>query len=69
MRFRSLVPNGVVLYAADDLQKPAHFVSVELVNGRVVCKYNANSTTVTVSSTFSNYSDGGMEYEVRIFII
>ena len=65
VRFRSLVPNGVLLYAANDLQIPTHFISLELVNGRLVFKYNAGFRTVKVMSTFNNYSDGGYEYTVR----
>ena len=64
VRFRSLVPNGVLLYAANDLQMPTHFISLELMNGRLVFKYNAGFRTVRVMSTFSNYSDGGHEYTV-----
>ena len=63
-RFRSLVPNGVLLYAADDLQTPTHFISLELVNGRLVFQYNAGYLTVDVKSTLNSYSDG-QEYAVR----
>ena len=63
--FRSLVPNGVLLYAASDLQNPTHFISLELVNGRLVFKYNAGYKTVKVMSTLSSYSDDGQEYTVN----
>ena len=69
VRFRSLVPNGVLLYAADDLQNPSHFISLELVNGRLVFKYNAGYMTVKVMSTLSSYADGGHEYTVQPFCI
>ena len=65
VRFRSLVPNGVLLYAANDLDNPTHFISLELVDGRLVFKQNAGIGTVRVASKFSNYSDGGIEYTVR----
>lgn len=65
VKFRSLVPNGVLLYAANDLQMPTHFISLELVNGRLVFKYNAGFKTVKVLSTFNNYSDGGYFYTVK----
>ena len=64
--FRSLVPNGVLLYATNDLQNPTHFISLELVNGRLVFKYNAGYQTVKVMSTLSIYADDGQEYKVNI---
>lgn len=69
VKFRSLVPNGVLLYAANNLQTPTHFISLELVNGRLVFKYNAGFKTVKVLSTFTNYSDGGYFYTVRLLRI
>lgn len=65
--FRSLVPNGVLLYATNDLQNPTHFISLELVNGRLVFKYNAGYKTVKVMSTLSSYADDGQEYMVNTF--
>ncbi|XP_078373908.1 laminin subunit alpha-like [Oculina patagonica] len=68
VRFRSLVPNGVLLYAANDMQNPTHFIILELVNGRLVFKYNAGYKTVKVMSTLSSYSDG-QEYTVQLLRI
>ena len=68
LTFRSLVPNGVLLYAADDVMNPNHFISMELVNGQLVFKQNAGIGTVRVASIFSNYSDGGIEYTVQAFL-
>lgn len=69
LRFRSLVPNGILLYAADDVQTPSHFISLELVNGQLVFKHNAGMGTVRVTSIFRNYSDGGHEFTVRFINI
>lgn len=66
--FRSLVPNGVLLYAADDVMNPSHYISLELVNGQLVFKQNAGIGEVRVASRFSNYSDGGIEYTVGEFL-
>ena len=65
LQFRSLVPNGVLLYAADDVQNPTHFISLELINGQLVFKMNSGIGTVRVESKFRNYSDGGITYTVR----
>ena len=65
LQFRSLVPNGVLLYAADDVQNPSHFISLELINGQLVFKMNSGIGTVRVASKFTNYSDGGITYTVR----
>lgn len=67
--FRSLVPNGVLLYATNDLQNPTHFISLELVNGRLVFKYNAGYKTVKVTSTLSSYADDGLQYTVNILYL
>ena len=67
--FRSLVPNGVLLYATNDLQNPTHFISLELVNGRLVFKYNAGYKTVKVMSTLSSYADDGLQYTVNILYL
>ncbi|XP_068694373.1 laminin subunit beta-1-like isoform X2 [Montipora foliosa] len=67
--FRSLVPNGVLLYAADNVHAPNHFISLELVNGRLVFKQNSGAGTVRVASKFSNYSDGGIEYKCDLLRI
>lgn len=63
--FRSLVPNGVLLYATNDLQNPTHFISLELVNGRLVFKYNAGYKTVKVMSTLRSYAEDGQYYTVN----
>ena len=65
VKFRSLVPNGVLLYATNDLQNPTHFISLELVNGRLVFKYNAGYKTVKIMSTLRSYADDGQEYTVN----
>ena len=67
--FRSLVPNGVLLYATNDLQNPTHFISLELVNGRLVFKYNAGYKTVKVMSTLNSYADDGLQYTVNILYL
>lgn len=67
--FRSLVPNGVLLYAADDVMNPSHYISLELVNGQLVFKQNAGIGEVRVASRFSNYSHGGIEYTARLLRI
>lgn len=64
MTFRSLVPNAVLLYAADNPHAPEHFISLELVNGQLVFQQNSGAGTVRVASRLSNYSDGGIEYTV-----
>ena len=66
--FRALAPNGVLLYATNDLQNPTHFISLELVNGRLVFKYNAGYKTVRVTTTLRSYADDGLEYTVNTVI-
>ena len=66
--FRALAPNGVLLYATNDLQNPTHFISLELVNGRLVFKYNAGYKTVRVTTTLESYADDGLEYTVNTLI-
>lgn len=66
--FRSLVPNGVLLYAADDVMNPSHYISLELVNGQLIFKQNAGIGEVRVASRFSNYTHGGIEYTVGEFL-
>ena len=57
--FRALSPNGVLLYAADDVNKPTHFFSLELVNGELLYQFNAGGGLVRVRSNYNNYSSGG----------
>lgn len=66
--FRALAPNGVLLFATNDLQNPTHFISLELVNGRLVFKYNAGYKTVRVTTTLRSYADDGLEYTVNTLI-
>ena len=64
INFRSLSPNGVLLYAADNMQSPSKFLAIELVNGRLVFKFNTGSGLVRVQSGFNTYAIGGQWYEV-----
>ncbi|KAK3731434.1 hypothetical protein QZH41_013619, partial [Actinostola sp. cb2023] len=58
VNFRSLSPNGVLLYAADDMQSPTQFISVELLNGRIIFKFNTGRGLVRVQSYHNTYSNG-----------
>ena len=55
MRFRALSPNGVLLYCTDDALNPTEFLSLELVNGALVYKFDAGAGLVRMRSNYNNY--------------
>ena len=69
MRFRALSPNGVLLYCTDDVLNPTHFLSLELVNGALVYKFDAGAGLIRIQSNYNNYSSGGHWWTVSSSII
>ncbi|XP_048583639.1 laminin-like protein epi-1 [Nematostella vectensis] len=69
LEFRSMSPNGVMLYGADNVSHPNEFISVELVNGKIVFKYDTGAGLVRVESNFNYYSAGGVWYKVHLLRI
>ena len=67
MKFRSLSPNGVLLYATDDMKYPSQFLSVELVNGHIIYRFTTGQGIVYVQSKNNSYGTRGVMDKVLSF--
>ena len=62
IEFRALSPNGVLFMAANN--QTSQFVSIELVDGKLIYQFNTGSGLVRMKTT-GVYTVGGVWYKVR----